>query len=156
EQDGVERAAGPAGGVRFDGFAIELQTREILLEALEPGSRTIDGNHFRAARDQLRGLAAGRGAEIGDALAFDVAEKLRRQRGGRILYPPCAFFVAGERGDGPGIYKADGVCRQQMAVEFSGPVRCFLFHREIERRLDFVRAGNRKRGFTSVSVAPAL
>ena len=40
------------------------------------------------ACDQLRRFAAGRGAEVGDRLALDVAEQPRRQRGGGVLHPP--------------------------------------------------------------------
>ena len=58
------------------------------------------------------GLAAGRGAEIGDALAGDIAEQAGGQGGGGVLHPPGAVGVAGERLDGAGIGEAHRAGRQ--------------------------------------------
>ena len=56
----------------------------------EPVGGDVDRRHPGAGGGELRGLAAGRGAEIGDALAGDVAEQARRERGGGVLHPPGA------------------------------------------------------------------
>ena len=40
---------------------------------------------------KLRGLAARRGAEVGDRFAGDIAEQPGRQRGGGVLHPPGAL-----------------------------------------------------------------
>ena len=64
------------------------------LQPRHPAGRAVDRGDAAPACDQLRGLAAGRGAEIGDALAGDVAEQARRQRGGGVLHPPLAVGEA--------------------------------------------------------------
>ena len=69
DQDGVERPALPRRGIGPDDLGVELQPREILPQPLEPRRRAVDGGDLRAGERQLRGLAAGRGAEIGDGLA---------------------------------------------------------------------------------------
>ena len=99
DQHGVERAALPLGGIRLDDLGAELQPRQILPHALEARRRAVDGGDLRAGQRQLRGLAAGRGAEIGDGFAAHVAEQLRRQRRGGVLHPPRAVVVAGKLRD---------------------------------------------------------
>ena len=51
---------------------------------------------MRARGGQLRGLAAGRRAKVGDPQSLYVAEQARRQRGGRVLHPPLALGIAGQ------------------------------------------------------------
>ena len=59
----------------------------------------VDGGHLRAGGAELHGLAAGRGAEVGDALAGDVAQQARGQGGGGVLHPPGALGEARQVGD---------------------------------------------------------
>ena len=61
-----------------------------------PRRRAVDRGDVGAGVRELRGLAAGRGAEIDDGLAVDVAEQPRRQRGGGVLHPPLALGEAGQ------------------------------------------------------------
>ena len=70
-----------------------------LAEPLQPVSRRIEGRHLGAGQRELRRLAAGRGAEIGDTLAGDIAEQPGRQACGRILHPPFAVGVAWQVGN---------------------------------------------------------
>ena len=63
-------------------------------QTLERAGRHIDRGDLRAGRGQLRRLAAGRRAQVGDGLARDVAGEARHQRGGRILHPPGAVGEA--------------------------------------------------------------
>src|SRR3546814_3251293 len=56
--------------------------------------------HRRAACRKLHRLATGRGAEIGDTLAGDIAQHPRRQGGGGVLHPPLALVKARQRFDG--------------------------------------------------------
>ena len=96
EQHGVERAPADHGRVGADaGRRPRAQAREILVE--RASSRSAERSTAitsRARGRELRGLAAGRGAEIGDALARNVAEQPRRQRRGGVLHPPGAFRVS--------------------------------------------------------------
>ena len=69
-----------------------------LVERVPGGWRAVDRRDMRAGLGQLRGLAAGRSAEIGNRLASDVAEQPRRQRGGGVLHPPLPFAEAGQHG----------------------------------------------------------
>ena len=80
---------------------------EIGGEPLQPVGGDVDRRHAGAGGGELRGLAAGGGAEIGDALAGDIAEEAGGQRGGHVLHPPGAVVVAGKRLDRPGGDEAD-------------------------------------------------
>src|SRR5262249_17171013 len=72
---------------------------EVADQPLEATLRAVDRGHRRAARGELRRLAAGRGAEIDHALARDIAEEPRRDRRRRILDPPGAVGIARQGGD---------------------------------------------------------
>ena len=76
-------------------FGLQAEPREVLGSSR---SRVVELSTAttRRRRRELRGLAAGRGAEIDHALAGDVAEQPRRQRGGRVLHPPGAVGEAGK------------------------------------------------------------
>ena len=69
----------PGDGVRGDGLGGETEAREIRRQPRAGARRDVDGGDDRAGVGERRGLAARRGAEVGDALARDVAEKARRQ-----------------------------------------------------------------------------
>src|SRR3546814_4180406 len=59
-------------------------------DTLFPYTTLFRAGHGRAACRKLHRLAAGRGAEIGDTLAGDIAQHPRRQGGGGVLHPPLA------------------------------------------------------------------
>ena len=59
--------------------ASQPQPFEVLRQPRQPVLRGIDRGDLGAGKHQLRGLAAGRGAKVGDALAGDVAEQPCRQ-----------------------------------------------------------------------------
>ena len=84
-------SAGPLRDIGADQFGFERQAYEIFLQALEPRRRAIDRGDMSARRGKLRGLAAGRGAQIGDAAPANIAEQTHRQRRGGVLNPPGAF-----------------------------------------------------------------
>ena len=89
EQDGVEvLLRSPRRHISADQLGFERQAGEIFLQPLEPPRRAIDRRDFGAGGDKLRRLAAGRGAQIRDAQARDIAEEPRRDRGGCVLHPP--------------------------------------------------------------------
>ena len=79
---------------------------EIGGKPLQPVGGDVDRGHLGAGGGELGGLAAGRGAEIGDALAGDVAKQAGGQGGGHVLHPPGALGETGERFDGVRIGKA--------------------------------------------------
>ena len=87
------------------------------------------------ASGELRGLAAGRGAKIGDRAAAHVAEQPRRQRRGRVLHPPRAFGKARQRRHRPCGDRAHRAGRQHAAAKRRRPVLRVGLDGEIERRL---------------------
>ena len=98
------------------------------------------------ASGKLRGLAAGRRAQIGDAETADVAEQARRQRGGGVLHPPGAFGKAGQQRDRAMRQRAHRAGRQHAAVHVLGPAGGVVLDGEVERRLVAVGGGDRARG----------
>ena len=116
EQHGVERrrrapaAASAATDVRRQGAA-------------GPGFRAA-GRAAAASRStavtvrtrggELRGLAAGRGAEIGDALAGAAASRRRRQRGGGVLHPETSLVEPGKFGHARAWREAPGAGGQRF------------------------------------------
>ena len=53
--------------IGLDDLRRQAEPLEILRQPRQPVLRGVDGGDFGAGKDQLGGLAAGRGAEIGDA-----------------------------------------------------------------------------------------
>ena len=97
EHDRVEGAAGrPGGGVGLDDLGGEGEPPQVVAQAIEARCRYVDGGDAGAGGGQGCGLAAGRGAQVGDVAARDVAGDARHQGGRRILHPPGALGVAGE------------------------------------------------------------
>src|SRR5262245_59819775 len=90
EQDGIKWSGPPFQDVGRHGLRTEREPREIVPQAFEAGWRTVNRDCVRTGQRELCGLAAGRGAEVGDGHSLDVPEKPNRQRGGGILYPPCS------------------------------------------------------------------
>ena len=121
EQHGIERLCVPLRDIGADQIGCERQPREILGKPVEPRGRTVDGGDVGAGGGELRGLAAGRGAQIGDAPAAHVAEQARRQRGGGVLHPPRAFGKAGQRGHRAMRDGAHRAGRQYAAAELCRP-----------------------------------
>ena len=145
----------PRRHVGADQLGFERQAGEIFLQPLEPRRRAIDRRDFGAGNNELRRLAAGRGAQIGDAQARDIAEKPRRDRGCCVLHPPRAFVETRQRGDGAMHDGAHRTGRQHAAVEFCRPSFGIGFHREIERRLAAIGGGDGMRGRLAVGLDPA-
>ena len=77
-QHGIEWFGNPFFDIGGNDLSFEPEAGKIVTQALQPRRRAIDGGDFRADERQLRRLAAGRGAEIGNPLAADIAEKPRR------------------------------------------------------------------------------
>ncbi len=117
-------------------LGLQRQPRQIVAQPRHARRRAVDRGDARAGLRQLRGLAAGRGAEIGDGLAGDVAEQPRRQRGGGVLHPPLALGEAGQHGHRALQQRAHGAGRQRFTVQPARPLRGVRFHGEVERRLD--------------------
>src|SRR3546814_13302508 len=69
-------------------------------DTLFPYTTLFRAGHRRAACRKLHRLATGRGAEIGDTLAGDIAQHPRRQGGGGVLHHPLALVTARQRFDG--------------------------------------------------------
>ena len=122
EQHRVERAPRrPCRGVGLDELGLELQPLEIGPQPCEPRLREIDGGDVGAGRGELRRLAAGRRAQIGDRAASDSAEQAGGQRGGGVLHPPGAVRIAGEILDAAAGGKPHRSRRQREAAEALGP-----------------------------------
>ena len=151
EQDGVEllrrRPFAGVGGHQFGG---EAGAREVLAQPHHAARRDVDGRHLGAGGAELQRLAAGRGAEIGDALAGDVAQQADGQGGGGVLHPPRAFGEARQLGDGAAGRAADRAGRQQLAVEPARPERGVGARREVERRLDQMGGGDGARRLLAI------
>src|SRR5262245_29584874 len=88
KQHGVERAGLPLRRIGDDGFGCKLEARQILPQPGEAGLGAIDRNHAGSRLRELRGLAAGRRAEISDHLVAHVAQEACRQSGSGVLHPP--------------------------------------------------------------------
>jgi hypothetical protein len=82
---------------------------------------------------ELRGLAARRGAQIGNRLALDIAEQSRRQRCGGILHPPLTVGKSRKHRHRAVQQRAHGSSWQGFPVQPSGPLRGVGFYRQIER-----------------------
>ena len=92
---GVEGEPGrPGGGVGFDDLGGEREAAQVLAQALEARRGDVDGGDAGAGCGQGRGLAAGRGAQVGNVEAGDIAGDARHQGGAGILHPPGALGVA--------------------------------------------------------------
>ena len=128
---------------------------EIIGEPLEPRRRAVDRRHLGAGSGKLRGLAAGRGAEIGNAKPFNVAEEPRRQRRRCVLHPPCAFGKTRQRRHRAVRDGAHRAGRQHPAAELFRPSRASLFTVTSSAGSRRVGGGNVVRGRCAVSFAPA-
>ena len=139
DQDAVEAFAAlsplPLGGVGHHGLGFQRQPRQIVAQPRHAARRTVDRGDARAGVRELRGLAARRGAEIGDGLAGDVAEQARRQRGGGVLHPPMAFGEARQHRHRALQQRAHRSRRQRFAVQARRPLLGIGLHGDIERRL---------------------
>ena len=99
------------------------------------------------------GLAAGRGAEIGDALAAHVAEQPHGQGGGGVLHPPGALGKARQLGDVAAARSARSVpVGQRSASSWLGPEIGIAADGEVERRLVQVRRRDGARRILAIGV----
>jgi hypothetical protein len=157
EDDDVEGAPRrPGGGIGLHHLGGELEPLQVLAQAGQARCRHVDGRHIRAGGDQARRLAAGGGAQIGNALARHVARSPRHQRRRRVLHPPAALGIAGEVLDAAARRQPDGTRRQQAAPEPLRPALRVGLGADIERGLLQARLGDAARCLLAVGGAPAL
>jgi len=137
-------------------LARQACAREVVAEPRHAAGRDVDRGHVGAGGAELHGLAAGRGAEVGDLLARDVAQQARRQGSGGVLHPPGALGEARQLGDVAAAGAAERAGRQLLGLELSRPEIGVGARREVERRLDQVGGSDGAcRGF-AVGLDPAL
>ena len=74
DQNGIKRLGRPFGDIRADKLGCKRQAAQIFLQPGEACRRAIDRGDAGARGGKLRGLAAGRRAQIGDAKPRDGAE----------------------------------------------------------------------------------
>ena len=119
EQGASSRIASKGSASSFSasralGLGLQIQAGEVFREPLQPLGRAVDREHLGAGGCELRGLAAGRGAEIGDALAGLRLEQAGREGGGGVLHPPFAVLVTGQLAD-RACARRGGCCRSAEA-----------------------------------------
>ena len=117
QQHGVERGGRlPFGGVGGDGLRGQPPVAQIVPQPFQARRVAVERGDLGAGGGELRGLAAGGGAQIADALAGARGEQAGGQRGGGVLHPEGALLEPGQRGDGGAGGEADGAGRQQVAA----------------------------------------
>ena len=131
------------------------ETREFLVEPGEPGRRAVDRRDLRARERELRGLAAGRRAQVRDGKPAHVAEQPGGQRCGGILHPPGALGETRHAGDQAMGDGAHGAGRQHAPAQALRPALRVVLHRQIERRLVAVHPREGARGIVTVVANPA-
>ena len=146
----------PLGRVGHHGLGLKRKPREIVAQPRHAIGRTVDRGDARAGQRELRGLAARRRAEIGDALVGDVAEQPRRQRGGGVLHPPLAFGKTRQHRHRALQQRAHRSGRQHFAMQAGRPLLGIGFHGDVERRFMADRGGDLARGGLAVMRDPAL
>ncbi len=127
---------------------------EIADQAVEATLRAVDGGDHGAGGRELRRLAAGRRAQIDDALPGDIAEEPRRDGRGGVLHPPGAFGIARQAGDRTAGDAPQRAGRQDLRLEQIGPALLVAAHREVERRLLEMRRGNGVAGLLAIGARP--
>ena len=155
QHDVGERCGAPVEGVGLHDLGPEAETGEVFPQADETARRAVDGGHARAGRQQLGGLAAGRGADLDHPPAREGTQQAHRQRRRRVLDPPSRRVVAGQRGHGAGACEPERPARQKRRVEPSGPGRRVRNDGEIERRLPQMSFRHGAAGRGAVSLLPA-
>ena len=120
----------------------ELEPREVRAQPLGAPGRDLERDHPGAGGGELRGLAAGRGAEVEHAAAGDVGQQAGGQRGGGVLHPPGAVAIARQLLDRAARRAAQRAAVQRRGVEPARPDLGVLLDREIERRLGQMRLGD--------------
>src|SRR6185437_3219594 len=133
----------------------EGEPREVRVEAVEAARRAVDRGDARAGGGELRRLASGRGAEIDDALAGDVAEERRRHRRGGVLHPPRAGTVARQAHDRAATGAAQRAGRQQDGFELVAPHFRIAANGEVERRLLEMGERDPARALLAIGLTPA-
>ena len=150
----IERVGLPVLRRRDHRLCFEVQSREIVVEPRHARFRSIDRGDIGARGGKLRGLAAGRSAQVGDRAAAQIAEQARRQRSGGVLHPPFAFGISRQRRDRTGGRDPHRAGRHDAALETLRPQLRIGFHREIERRLLAVGAGDGAGDLLAIGLGP--
>ncbi len=145
----------PFGCVRDCRIGLKGEARQIVLQPRDAIGRTVHCRHPRAGVDELRGLAAGRGAEIGNGLVFNVTEQPGRHGGGGVLHPPLAVVETGKHGHRTMQQRPHRAGGQRLAVQARCPALGVRFHRQIECRFDADGIGHRARGVLAIGRDPA-
>ena len=95
---------------------------EIGDEPVEAAGRAVDRGDPRAGAGELRGLAARRGAQIDDVAARRCGPNSRTgSDGGRVLDPPGALGIAGQRRDRAAAGTAQRAGRQLDRLQLLAP-----------------------------------
>ena len=115
----------------------------------------VDRYHIGAGGGELRGLAPGCGAEVGNGAACKVAKQARGQRGCCVLHPPGALRITRQQGSSAMHGGAHRAGRQDTSAEPIGPVLRVALDAEIERGLLRVRGRNGVRRRFAVAGDPA-
>ena len=132
----------------------QAEALQIQGEPLEPFGRAVERRHLCAGEGELRGLATGRGAEIGDPLAGPGVEQPGRKGSGGVLDPPLALGIAGQLLDRCLRGEPQGACRQQQSFRHEGRVGSGL-HGEVKRRLGAVGERDLRCHLVAIGLAPA-
>ena len=101
---------------------------------MQTGGGNVERGHPGAFGQQLRRFATRRGAYVKRRFAFDVAERDNRQRGGKILHPPGAFFITGQSAHAAGVCQADAAVGKQGAAERGAQIFGVFAGGDVKRR----------------------
>ena len=142
-------------GVANRDRGFELEAVRLARERLQAFGGAVERGDLGAGDGELRGLAAGRRAEVENPLSRRHAEHARGQRGGGVLNPPYAVRIAGEFRDRGVALEADGSGRQHAGRRVFRPVRRVALDREVERRFVAKRGGDLMGALLAIDPAPA-
>ena len=135
EHNGIELLVRlPGRDVGLDDFGFEVQPRKVLAQPPQTLGRNIDGCHMRARSREFTGLAARRGAQVGNLLSRHIAEQLHRQRRSGILNPPRALGKARQVLNTASILTPDRTGRQHQPFKLLRPMLGIALGRDIQRR----------------------
>lgn len=119
--------------------------------------RAVEGDYICAQRCELHGFAAGSGAHVDDFLSFDIAKEFGGERGGGVLYPPCAVRESGEVCDVARIvFQAQAAGRELFGLKGFQPLGglVLIFQGDVERGFGLVGGGDFGGGAQAVVFDP--